>query len=75
MSQRIYVVTDRETGVDRYVRAKSLNGAIRAIANEKFTAKSANTEQLFQAYKGGLEVLDALDDGPVDIEDITGAGQ
>jgi hypothetical protein len=58
---RIYVVTDRETQVERYVRAKSLNGAIRAVAAEKYTGKSASTEQMFLAFKAGLEVLDAVD--------------
>lgn len=57
---RIYVVTDRETQIDHYVRANSLNGAVRAVANEKYTAKTATTEQLFQAYKIGITVLDAV---------------
>ena len=60
---RIYVVTDRALGtVARYVRASTLNSAIRAVANELYIAKAASTEELYQAYKTpGLEVLDAVD--------------
>jgi hypothetical protein len=70
---RIYKITERETGIDRFVRANSLNGAIRAIANEKFTGASATTEELFQAFKVGLEVLDAVeaDDTKTDTEEKT----
>ena len=56
---RIYVIVDKETKVERFVRAKTLNGAVRAVAGEKFTGAAASTEQMFQAYKQGLEVLDA----------------
>ena len=67
MSERIYVVKAKDSGkVVRYVRAKTLAGAIRARAEELFEAHAATTEDVFQAAKaGGFKVLDALkeDDG------------
>jgi tellurite resistance protein len=62
VAERIYVVTNKANGeVARYVRANSLNGAVRAHAREMFEAKAASTEQMFQAAKSGsLKVLDAL---------------
>jgi hypothetical protein len=59
---RIYVVTNKETGkVARYVRAKTLNAAVRAHAEELFEANAATTEDVFQAAKsGGFKVLDAI---------------
>jgi hypothetical protein len=64
---RIYLVTDRATeNVVRFVRASTLNSAVRAVANELFAARSATTEELYQAYKTpGLEVLDAIEDDTV----------
>jgi hypothetical protein len=56
---RVYVVTETATGAESFVRAKNLVGAIRAMANETFSCKPATTEQMFQAYKLGLQVLDA----------------
>ena len=66
---RIYVVTHRETDVDRFVRANTLNAAIRAVADETFTAKAASTEDMFLAFKQGFEVLDAVAPVQVDIDD------
>lgn len=64
---RIYVVTTKASGVERYVRANTLNGAIRAIANEDFTALAATTDQLFLAFKAGFEVLDAIEPEQLDL--------
>jgi hypothetical protein len=57
---RIYVVTETATGAESFVRANNLVQAIRAVANETFSCKPATTEQLFQAYKIGLQVLDSV---------------
>lgn len=59
---RIYVVKHREThAVIRYVRANTLNGAVRAVSNEHFEAAATSTDELFQASKAGtFDVLDAL---------------
>jgi hypothetical protein len=62
---RIYVITDKETTLEHYVRAKSLRRAIQAVAGERYTGKPASTEDLFQAYKVGVEVLDAAGDAEV----------
>jgi hypothetical protein len=66
---RIYIVTHRPDGaVARYVRANSLNGAIRAYATECYEASAATTEQVFQAMKAGaFEVLDAVAPEQIDI--------
>jgi hypothetical protein len=68
---RIYTVKNKTSGkIVRYVRANSLNGAIRAVAGEQFDAAPASTEDVFQAAKGGtLNVLDALAPEQVDIDD------
>lgn len=64
MASRIYVVTDMGTRkIVRYVRANTLNGAIRAVARELFDAAPATTEQMWQASKAGaMDVLDALEE-------------
>lgn len=64
---RIYVVTTRASGVERYVRANTLNGAVRAVANEDFTAATASTEQLFQAFKAGFTILDSIEPEQLDL--------
>ena len=71
MASRIYIVTDRIAGsVTRYVRANSLNSAIRAVADETFLAAPATTEDIYQAVaKGEFEVLDAVAPEQIDIDD------
>lgn len=67
---RIYTITDRMGCVVRYVRAHTLNGAVRAYANEHFKASASSTDELFQAQKAGeFDVLDAIDPEQRDIED------
>lgn len=70
---RIYVVSHKSGFTARYVRAATLNGAIRALAGEIFTARAASAEDIVGASKDGeFSVLDALaapddaaDPGPV----------
>jgi hypothetical protein len=59
---RIYTVTNKKTGkVERYVRANTLNAAIRAHAHELYDAIAATTEDVFQAMQAGdFHVLDAV---------------
>lgn len=59
---RIYVVRDRQTGaVESYVRANTLAGAIRAVAETLFTATPATTDEIYLASKSGkFDVLDAV---------------
>lgn len=57
---RIYVVTHTEGGAQEFVRANTLSGAIRAVANASMTARAATTEQMYVAFKAGLTVLDAV---------------
>ena len=60
---RIYLVTDRSSGdVIRYVRAATLNGAVRAAANEAWLARSATTDELYLALRTKVEVLDAIEE-------------
>ena len=68
---RMYVVRRRASGVlVRYVRAHTLNGAVRALADEKFAASAATTEEIFQAIKkDAFDVLDALAPIQVDLDD------
>lgn len=60
---RIYTVTNKKTGkVERYVRANTLNSAVRAHAQELFAATQSSTDELFQATKAGsFFVLDAVE--------------
>ena len=71
---RIYVVYVKGGATVRWVRANSLNGAIRAVAAEKFTAKAASTEEVYQAMSQGAEVLDAVAPEQVDIDDEADPG-
>lgn len=68
---RIYTVRNKTSGkLQRYVRANTLAGAIRAAAEELFTAAPASTEDMFQAAKSGtMDVLDAVKPEQVDIDD------
>ena len=66
---RIYIVSDRASGDVTYVRAKSLNAAIRAVAQSTYMAAAATTDDVYEAMKGGAKVLDAIEEAPqVDIE-------
>ena len=68
MGARIYLVTAKRPGggVLRYVRAANLNAAIRAHANELFSARPASAEDVWEASKnGGFSVLDAVNDAGV----------
>ena len=68
MGARIYLVTAKRPGggVLRYVRATNLNAAIRAHANELFSARPASAEDIWEATKDGeLSVLDAVNDAEV----------
>lgn len=68
---RIYKVTAKENGqIVRYVRANSLNAAIRARMREIFDASPCTSEEMFQAAKHGkLNVLDAVAPEQTDIDD------
>jgi hypothetical protein len=59
---RIYTVTNKKTGeIVRYVRANTLNAAIRAHAFELFEATASSTEDVFQAVQAkAFDVLDAV---------------
>lgn len=73
---RIYVVRGRKSGeLVRYVRARTLNGAVRALAGEKFEASAATTEEIFQAMKkDAFDVLDALEPTQTDLDDLNDPG-
>jgi hypothetical protein len=60
---RIYIITDKTTKkVARYVRANSLNAAVRALIDELYSAETASTDQMFAAMKAGnMDVLDAVE--------------
>ena len=66
---RIYVVetTLRAPAMVRFVRANTLNAAIRAVAAEQFTARAASADDIVAASQAGtLDILDVLaqaDDG------------
>lgn len=64
---RIYIVTASDGSFERYVRANTLNGAIRAVAHDMFGAKPATTEQMYHAFKGGFEVLDTVEPEQLDL--------
>jgi hypothetical protein len=70
---RLYVVTDVATGaVIRYVRAASLNSAVRAVANERFDAAVMSADAVYTALRAGADVLDVTvgqDEGPDDEDD------
>jgi ActR/RegA family two-component response regulator len=71
---RIYIVTDCTTGaLVRYVRANTLNGAVRAVANEHFIAAPADHDTLFAAFKSKAEILDAVEPEQEDLP-LTGTG-
>jgi hypothetical protein len=62
MVSRIYTVRNKTNGkLVRYCRANSLNGAVRAVADELYTAEAATTDEIYVASKAGVfDVLDAL---------------
>lgn len=62
MAARIYRITNKHSGdVQRYVRANTLNAAVRSYANEVFEATPVTTDELYQAMNtDGFDVLDAV---------------
>ncbi len=54
----IYIVRNAEGTILRYVRAKSSYAAIKGHIEENFTAKRASSEEMFQGFQNGFEVLD-----------------
>lgn len=68
---RIYTVRRRDAAghLVRYVRANTLNAAVRAVAVELFEAKAATTEEIYQAtVDKTFDVLDAVQ--PEQVDDI-----
>lgn len=58
---RLYAVTDLSTGyVIRYVRAATLNSAIRAVADERFAAAPMSADAVYAAMRQGADVLDVV---------------
>jgi hypothetical protein len=64
---RIYVVFERDTKEKFFVRANTLNGAMRAVTNEHYAGRTATTDELYQAFKLGLTVIDAVAPEQLDI--------
>jgi hypothetical protein len=59
---RIYIVTDRaDTSNVRFVRAHTIAGCLRAVAESQYHAAPATTDDVYQAMKIGAAVLDAAD--------------
>ncbi len=54
----IYIVRNAEGTILRYVRAKSAFAAIKGHIEENFTAKRASSEEMYEGFKNGFEVLD-----------------
>ena len=67
---KIYIVTHAKAGsLIRFVRAQTLNGAVRAVARDLFAVTAASTDQIVEAAQAGtLDILDALAE-PVDTDD------
>jgi len=60
---RIYKITNRTSGdVQRYVRANTLNAAVRAYAEEIFEAAPITHDDMWQAMKEGFDALDAIEE-------------
>lgn len=61
---RIYIVSSlKDKQVVRFVRANTLNAAVRALAGELYTAQAATHDELFAAAKGGkFDVLNAVEE-------------
>lgn len=59
MSQRIYVVTNRDTPVQHLVRAASPAQAIRHVARAKFGCAVAGQETIVELLGEGVRVEDA----------------
>ena len=61
MGSRIYVVSSRATDEVVYVRAKTLSAAIRSVADARFEARAASTEDVYLAMREGCVVMDAME--------------
>jgi len=59
MTTRVYVVTDRETGVKRLIRAGHQAQAIRHAAQEQFDVAVASQDALIELITGGHAIEDA----------------
>lgn len=69
MAARIYRVTNKHSGdVQRYVRANTLNAAVRAYASEVFEAVPVSTDEMYRAMNAdGFDVLDAVSPEQLDL--------
>lgn len=57
---RIYEIRSKMGASLRYVRANSLNGAVRAYSDEVMVAKAMSPDEVYAAMKDDKEVLDAV---------------
>lgn len=66
---RIYTVATKKGVIVRYVRANTLNAAIRAVSDELYTAKASTTDEVYQAMLDHADVLDAVAPEQLDMDD------
>lgn len=65
---RIYIITDKsDASRVRFVRAHTLAGALRAVAEAEYLASPASTDEVYKAMKDGHAVLDAVAAEQVDL--------
>jgi hypothetical protein len=67
---RIYTVRTKDGRIVRYVRANTLNAAVRAVAEEMYAAKASTTDEVYQAMLKNVDVLDAIAPAQVDIDEL-----
>jgi division protein CdvB (Snf7/Vps24/ESCRT-III family) len=68
---RIYTVRAKAGHIVRYVRANTLNAAVRAVAEEMYVAKASTTDEVYQAMLKNADVLDAVAPEQSDIDELT----
>jgi division protein CdvB (Snf7/Vps24/ESCRT-III family) len=68
---RIYTVCTKVGYIVRYVRANTLNAAMRAVAEEMYVAKASTTDEVYQAMLKNADVLDAVAPEQSDIDELT----
>jgi len=71
MTERIYIITSKAKGKKKiFVRASTKSQAQRVVMEQFFDTSVASHAELFAAFKDeGTEILDAVADPQIDIEE------
>lgn len=66
MQQRIYVVTEKNSGLERLIMAQNPSQAIRHVANSRYEVKTASAQAVARLMAGGAQLEATRDEATTD---------